>query len=300
MVMKASIGRNRAAIRQHHAPTGGTEPGDRRHRLRRQPRDGCGQGGRGLVTGSAALFAETLHSLADTNNQLLLLKGAAAGVAGDNPATSPPLRIRRRAVLWSLLAALGVFVVGGVLSVWEGGTRPCIPRAVQAGLLVPCRAPGCLLDGSSWLGSVRQLRREASARGIPFRQHLLHHLLIPRSRPSSTRTRRRCSGTRSPSPGSGCAAPGLAGAVGCRDRNRAALAAVRGCTTLSRAVDQRSESPVVLDRIHDRSLPTPSGGRRAGDQRLRRAAPALGHGRHPSHWTPSPARLRLLAAPRAG
>jgi divalent metal cation (Fe/Co/Zn/Cd) transporter len=31
---------------------------------------------------------------------------------------------------------------------------------------------GCLLDGTSWLASVRQLRREATARGVPFRQHL--------------------------------------------------------------------------------------------------------------------------------
>jgi hypothetical protein len=31
---------------------------------------------------------------------------------------------------------------------------------------------GCVLDGTSWLTSVRQLRREATARGVRFRQHL--------------------------------------------------------------------------------------------------------------------------------
>ncbi len=31
---------------------------------------------------------------------------------------------------------------------------------------------GFLLDGASWLASVRQLRREATARGVPFQQHV--------------------------------------------------------------------------------------------------------------------------------
>ena len=124
-----------------------------------------------LVTGSAALFAETLHSLADTNNQLLLLKGCQG-----QPATTrhqPPLRIRRRAVL---------LVAAGRPRRLRRRRRPVHlgresrllhPREVQAGLLgLAVLSLGCLLDGSSWLGSVRQLRREASARGIPFRQHL--------------------------------------------------------------------------------------------------------------------------------
>jgi cation diffusion facilitator family transporter len=154
------------------------------------------------LTGSAALFAETLHSLADTGNQLLLLKGLRG--SRRRPDISHPFGYGAELFYWSLLAALGIFVVGGVLSIWEGAQRLLHPSEVQMGLVgFAVLGLGFLLDGTSWLASVRQLRREATARGVPFRQHL-RSTPTPQSRPSSTRTRRRCSATRSPSPGSGC------------------------------------------------------------------------------------------------
>jgi cation diffusion facilitator family transporter len=254
MVMKASIGRNRAAIRQHHAPTGGTESlGTVGIAFAADLAMVAAKAVAALVTGSAALFAETLHSLADTNNQLLLLKGLRG--SRRQPDISHPFGYGAELFYWSLLAALGVFVVGGVLSIWEGIQRLLHPSEVQAGLLgLAVLGLGCLLDGSSWLGSVRQLRREASARGIPFRQHLrsttdtavtavfdedaaallgnaialaglgLHQLLD------------------SPAPDAvaGIVIGLLLAAVGLRlaARNRVLLT-------------NRSESPVVLDRIHD-------------------------------------------------
>ena len=124
-----------------------------------------------VLTGSAALFAETLHSLADTGNQLLLLKGLRR--ARQRPDRRHPFGYGAELFYWSLLAALGIFTAGGVLSVWEGTQRLLHPSAVQAGLLgFAVLGLGCLLDGTSWLTSVRQLRREAAARGVPLRQHI--------------------------------------------------------------------------------------------------------------------------------
>jgi cation diffusion facilitator family transporter len=123
------------------------------------------------LTGSAALFAETLHSLADTGNQLLLLKGLRR--ARQRPDRRHPFGYGAELFYWSLLAALGIFTAGGVLSVWEGAQRLLHPSAVQAGLLgFAVLGLGCLLDGTSWLTSMRQLRREAAARGVPVRQHI--------------------------------------------------------------------------------------------------------------------------------
>jgi divalent metal cation (Fe/Co/Zn/Cd) transporter len=205
-------------IRQYHAPTGGTESlGTVGIAFAADLAMVAAKAVAALATGSAALFAETLHSLADTNNQLLLLKGLRG--SRRQPDISHPFGYGAELFYWSLLAALGVFVVGGVLSIWEGIQRLLHPSEVQAGLLgLAVLGLGCLLDGSSWLGSVRQLRREASARGIPFRQHL-------RSTTDAV---------------AGIVIGLLLAAVGLRlaARNRVLLT-------------NRSESPVVLDRIHD-------------------------------------------------
>ena len=113
-----------------------------------------------VLTGSAALFAETLHSLADTGNQLLLLKGLRR--ARQRPDRRHPFGYGAELFYWSLLAALGIFTAGGVLSVWEGAQRLLHPSAVQAGLLgFAVLGLGCLLDGTSWL----DLGAPAAARG---------------------------------------------------------------------------------------------------------------------------------------
>ena len=205
------------------------------------------------LTGSVALFAETLHSLADTANQLLLLKGLRR--AGRRADARHPFGYGAELFYWSLLAALGIFLVGGMLSIWEGAQRLLHPSAVQVTLVgFAVLGLGCLFDGISWLTAVRQLRREAQARGVPFRQHIrsttdtaitavyyedaaallgnaialvglgMHELL---SSPA-------------PDAAAGIAVGLLLAAIGLRlaGRNRTLLT-------------NRSESPLVLDRIRD-------------------------------------------------
>ena len=171
-VLKASTGPNRTAIRRHHAPTGGSEStGTVAIAIGTDLAMTIAKAVAAALTGSTALFAETLHSLADTDNQLLLLKGLRG--TRRRPDASHPFGYGAELFYWSLLAALGVFVVGGVRSVWEGVQRLLHPSEMRAGLVgVAVLGLGCLLDGASWLASIRQLRREATARGVPFRQHL--------------------------------------------------------------------------------------------------------------------------------
>jgi cation diffusion facilitator family transporter len=203
------------------------------------------------LTGSAALFAETLHSLADTGNQLLLLKGLRG--SRRRPDLSHPFGYGAELFYWSLLAALGVFIIGGVLSIWEGAQRLLHPSELQMGLVgFAVLGLGFLLDGTSWLHSVRQLRREATAREIRFRQHL-------RSTTDTTVTAvfyedtaalfgnaialtalelHQFLGSSAPDAVAGIIIGLLLAAIGLRlaARNRALLT-------------NRSESPVVLDRI---------------------------------------------------
>jgi cation diffusion facilitator family transporter len=176
-VLKASTGRNRAAIRRHHAGGRGVSGGSGESLATVAVATGtdlamlAATATAAALTGSAALFAETLHSLADTGNQLLLLTGLRR--ARRRPDARHPYGHGAELFYWSLLAALGLFAVGGVLSAWEGMQRLLHPSGVQPGLLgFAVLGLGCLLNGSSWLTSLGQLRREARARGVPFRQHL--------------------------------------------------------------------------------------------------------------------------------
>jgi Cation efflux family len=76
-VLKASTGRDRAAVRRHQAgPGGGESLGTVAIALGADLAMFAAKAAAAALTGSAALFAETLHSLADTGNQL---PGWAAG-----------------------------------------------------------------------------------------------------------------------------------------------------------------------------------------------------------------------------
>jgi cation diffusion facilitator family transporter len=71
-----------------------------------------------LVTGSGAMMAEAVHSLADCGNQGLLLLGVRQ--AQRPPSPDYPLGHGRAIYFWSFLVALMLFSVGGMFSVYEG------------------------------------------------------------------------------------------------------------------------------------------------------------------------------------
>jgi cation diffusion facilitator family transporter len=71
-----------------------------------------------FYTGSGALLAESLHSLADSGNQILLLWGVRRSQAPPSP--DHPLGHGREVYFWSFLVALMLFSMGGLLSIYEG------------------------------------------------------------------------------------------------------------------------------------------------------------------------------------
>ena len=253
-MLKASTGRDRAAIRRRQSGSaGGDSLGTVAIAFGADLAMFAAKAAAAALTGSAALFAETLHSLADTGNQLLLLGGLRR--ARRRPDAGHPFGYGAELFYWSLLAALGLFAVGGVLSIWEGMQRLLRPGDVQAGLLAfVVLGLGCLLDGTSWLTSVRQLRREARARGVPFRQHLRSTTdtavtavfyedsaaLIGNTIALAGLGACQLTGSAAPDAAAGIVIGVVLAAIGLRlaGRNRALLT-------------NRSESPVVLDHIRD-------------------------------------------------
>lgn len=71
-----------------------------------------------FVTGSPTLFAETIHSIADVANQVLLKIGE---VRGEAPADREhPLGHGQEKYFWALVSAVSVFFVGCGLNVYHG------------------------------------------------------------------------------------------------------------------------------------------------------------------------------------
>ena len=71
-----------------------------------------------VVTGSASMLAEAAHSWADAGNEVLLVIANRRSVRP--PDRAHPLGHGREAYVWSLFAALGLFVAGAAVSVTHG------------------------------------------------------------------------------------------------------------------------------------------------------------------------------------
>jgi cation diffusion facilitator family transporter len=82
-----------------------------------------------FVTGSGAMLAETVHSLADCGNQLLLLLGLRQ--ARIPPSPEYPLGYGKAIYFWSFLVAVILFSVGGMFSVYEGVHKLQHPEPIK-------------------------------------------------------------------------------------------------------------------------------------------------------------------------
>jgi cation diffusion facilitator family transporter len=123
------------------------------------------------LTGSAAMLAETTHSIADTCNEVLLYVGVRHGL---RPADDRhPLGYGQARYFWSLLAAVGIFVIGGLFAIVDGVKSLRHPEPVTnvpAGVAV--LLVSAALEGLSWRTAHRQLRAEATARHLDLGEYV--------------------------------------------------------------------------------------------------------------------------------
>lgn len=71
-----------------------------------------------LISGSSSMLAESVHSLADTGNQGLLLLGGKRAKKAATP--THPFGFGRERYVWAFVVAIILFSVGGVFAVYEG------------------------------------------------------------------------------------------------------------------------------------------------------------------------------------
>ena len=87
-----------------------------------------------LISGSASLLAEAIHSFVDCTNQALLLVGNKA--ASKAPSIKHPLGYGREAFFWSFIVAILLFSLGGVFSVYEGVHKLSSHEPMESPILV--------------------------------------------------------------------------------------------------------------------------------------------------------------------
>jgi cation diffusion facilitator family transporter len=117
----------------------------------------------GLVAGSPALLSEAAHSVADSTNEVFLLIAVRRSRrAADR---RHPFGYGKERYFWALLAAVGIFVVGGCFSFYQAfqaldADRQESRSGYVAGLTV--LAVALLAEGSSLLRALYQYRKQGA------------------------------------------------------------------------------------------------------------------------------------------
>lgn len=132
-----------------------------------------------IMTGSGAMMAEAVHSLADCGNQGLLLLGMQQ--AKKPPSDDYPLGWGRALYFWSFIVAVLLFAVGGLFSAYEGIHKLAQPEPLKR----PWIALGVLLFGIvaesiSMRGCMQEVNRARGEQNlwIWFRETRSSELLV--------------------------------------------------------------------------------------------------------------------------
>jgi cation diffusion facilitator family transporter len=132
-----------------------------------------------FFTGSSAMLAESIHSLADSGNQLLLILGLKQSRLP--PSDEYPLGYGKSIYFWSFLVAIVLFSLGGLFSVYEGLHKLQHPEPLTA----PWIAIGVLVfaivaESISLWGCLREVRKEQFGRSLYrwFRESRTSELVV--------------------------------------------------------------------------------------------------------------------------
>jgi len=131
------------------------------------------------ITGSGAMLAEAIHSVADAGNQLLLILGLKQ--TKKPPTPDHPLGFGKSIYFWSFLVAVILFSVGGMFSMYEGVHKLLHPEPLSH----PWIAVGVLVfaiiaEGISLWGCLREVSKERYGRNLVqwFRQSRSSALIV--------------------------------------------------------------------------------------------------------------------------
>ncbi len=132
-----------------------------------------------LITGSGAMLAEAIHSLADTGNQILLLVGLKQSRRPPTP--DYPLGFGKSIYFWSFIVALIMFSLGGMFSIYEGVHKLQHPEPLSSPwLAVAVLIFSIAAESASLWGCLREVNKVRSGRSLAtwFRESRQSELLV--------------------------------------------------------------------------------------------------------------------------
>ena len=118
-----------------------------------------------IISGSTALLAEGIHSIADTGNQLLLLIGLR--LSDKPPDEEHPFGHGKERFFWTFVVALALFLVGGLVSIQRGVSGLIHPEELPSmWLAVIVLVLAAVFEGSALRVALRTFNRERGRRSV--------------------------------------------------------------------------------------------------------------------------------------
>lgn len=119
------------------------------------------------ISGSAAMLAEAFHSVADSGNQLFLLRGTAASKF--RPSVKFPFGRGKELYFWSFMVAVFLFVGGGVVAFMQGLDRIRHPHHEESGIafnLIVLGVAAAFEIFIAFIPAVREFNRRRGGRAV--------------------------------------------------------------------------------------------------------------------------------------
>ncbi|XP_076619369.1 solute carrier family 30 member 9 [Colletes latitarsis] len=125
-----------------------------------------------VFTGSHSMFAECVHSAADTCNQLILAYGIYKSVQNPNP--DHPYGYTNMKYVSSLISGVGIFCVGAGLSIYHGIHGLINPSLVEPFYWAYCVLGGSLVsEGATLLVAIQSIKKGAEEKQRTFKEYVL-------------------------------------------------------------------------------------------------------------------------------
>lgn len=115
------------------------------------------------LSGSSAMLTEAVHSLVDSVDQVLLLVGQVRG--RKKPSPTHPFGYGMETYFWSFVVALMVFLLGGVVSIFQGVRHVLAQEPVTSpGIGLAVLAFAAVFEASTFAVGFREYKRVARGR----------------------------------------------------------------------------------------------------------------------------------------